>query len=230
MKNNAPVHADCFDRRIVVLLAILLAGQSWADECDQLPKPSITVIRLNERVSINTRYNHKELSHLASTLARPDKQVLGLTRGNAVVKFAISTHLVIDRTRRWECASPQISLTIGYRPLTVYVANEFPEGSCAYKAIYAHELRHVETYLAHLASIEKGLVDTLTRRFGTGQPRRGPVGQTRDQLQRELDQRWLPFVLREINRGDRAQALIDTPEEYARVSNSCGGEIRKYTR
>lgn len=230
MKNSAPVYADYFDGKIVVLLAILLTSQSWADECDQLPKPSITVNRLEERVSVNTRYNHKELNHLASTLARPGKQVLGLTRGNAVVKIATSTHLVIDRTGRWECASPQISLTIGYSPLTVYVANEFPEGSCAYKAIYQHELRHVETYLAHLASIEKGLVDTLNRRFATGEPRRGPVGQTRDQLQRELDERWLPYVLREINRGDKAQALIDTPEEYARVSNSCGGEIRKRTR
>jgi hypothetical protein len=40
----------------------------------------------------------------------------------------------------------------------------------------------------------------------------------------------VPFVKREINKVDAAQALIDTPEEYARVAASCGGEIRKLTR
>ena len=42
--------------------------------------------------------------------------------------------------------------------------------------------------------------------------------------------RWVPFVKREINKVDATQALIDTPEEYARVAASCGGEIRKLTR
>ena len=40
----------------------------------------------------------------------------------------------------------------------------------------------------------------------------------------------MPFVKREINKVDAAQALIDTPEEYARVAESCNGEVRRLTR
>lgn len=216
--------------RALILLAIFSAAPGRADECDQLPKPSVTMKRLDERVTVNTKYGYKELTHLGSALARPGNQVLGLTSGKAVMQFSSSTPLYVERTGRWECASPQLALTVGFSPMTVYVAKEFPEGSCAYKEIYQHELRHVKTYQDHLASIEKEVSETLNRRFATGAPWRGPVGQTRAQIQRELDERWLPYVRREIGRADEAQALIDTPEEYARVADSCNGEIRKKTR
>ena len=83
---------------------------------------------------------------------------------------------------------------------------------------------------SNLKAIEKTLADALQARFaGTG-PWRGPKGETNARLQAELQERWVPFVKREINKVDAAQALIDTPEEYARVAASCGGEIRKLTR
>ncbi|MFZ4537722.1 hypothetical protein [Propionivibrio sp.] len=217
-------------RALVFLLAIIFSGPGWPDECDKLPKPSITVKRLDERITVNTQHSYKVLNHLGSALARPGKQILGLTRGNASVRFASNISLYVDRTGRWECASPQLTVTLGFSPMTVYVAKEFPEGSCAYKEIYQHELRHVKAYQAHLAGIEKEVTDTLQRRFDGGSIWRGPVGQSSAQLRRELDERWLPYIRREIGRADEAQALIDSPEEYARVADSCNGEIRKLIR
>jgi hypothetical protein len=215
---------------LALVLPLIVAGRCRADGCDLLPPPSVSVKRLDQSFTVNTQHSYKVLNHIGAALARPGKQVLGLTRGNAVVKLATNTMIYVDRSGRWECASPQLTLTIGFNPLTVYVASEFPEGTCAYGEIYQHELRHVKAYQAHLASIEKDVADTLNRRFATGSPWRGPVGQTRMQLQRELDERWLPYIAREINRGDQAQALIDTPEEYERVANSCNGEVKRATR
>ena len=214
-------------RAIALLLTILFSCQAWADECDQLPKPSVTVKRFEEPFTLNTKYGYKEITHLGSALAHPGNQVLGLTRGKAIARFATNIRFYVDQSGRWECASPQLTVTYGFSPMTVFVAKEFPEGSCAYKEIYTHELRHVKTYLAHLASIEKDLAETLNNRFATGDPWRGPVGQAQTMLQQELNDRWLPYIQREINRGEEAQALIDTPEEYARVTNSCNGEIQK---
>lgn len=114
--------------------------------------------------------------------------------------------------------------------MTVYVAKEFSKGSCAYNEIYRHELRHVNTYQEHLASINKGLVDTLSDRFATGSSWRAPVGQTRTRIEKELNERWMPYITREIERVESAQALIDTPEEYARVAETCNGEIKNLGR
>ena len=213
-------------RRLALLILIAISKQSWADECEQLPAPSVVIKRFEEGVAMNKQYGYRTLTNLGAKLARPGNQVLGLTRGNAVVRFSMSAQSIIDRTGRWECFSPQLTLTYGFSPMTVFIASEFPEGTCAYKEIYEHELRHVKAYQEHMVGIEKGLQETLNRRFATGGPWRGPVGQRRAQLQQELDERWARYVEREIARVDVAQALIDTPEEYARVASSCNGEIK----
>jgi hypothetical protein len=214
-------------RRLPVLLLLLIASTGRADPCDALPKPSVTIKLIEERISYNTEYSYKSLTNLGAAAARPGHQVLGLTRGNATVGFTSNTPSIADRTGRWECASPQITLTYGFSPITVYVAREFPEGSCAYKEIHAHEMRHVEAYRSHLASIEKELTEQLTARFVTGAVWRGPVGQTAARLRQELDARWVPFVQRQIKRVDEAQGKIDTAEEYERVTKTCDGEIAK---
>lgn len=217
-------------RTFALLLIACCISQSRADECDQLPKPSVTLKRLDVRPTLNNTYSYKELTHLGSTGVRKGTQVLGLTRGTAIAQFETSIPSYVDRTGRWECASPQITVSYGFNPMTISVAREFPEGSCAYQEIYQHELRHVSAYLTHLASIEKDLAETLAKRFNTGEPWRAPAGQTNARLQQELKERWLPYIQREINRGDEAQAQIDTAEEYARVSNACSGEIKARIR
>lgn len=217
-------------RFLLILPLLLVASLSRADPCDELPQPSVTIKRIDERLSYNTEYSYRSLTNIGAALARPGKQVLGLTRGNATVSFASASPSIIDPTGRWECASPQITLTFGFSPMTVYVAREFPEGTCAYKEILEHEMRHVEAYQKHIASIEKELTESLNARFVTGAVWRGPVGQTAARLRQELDGRWAPYVQRQIKLVDEAQAKIDTAEEYERVANACGGEISKVLR
>lgn len=217
-------------RRCLIALGLLaLTPAAWAvDPCDELPEPSVTVKRLADKPpELNVRYGYRSLTTLGASLARPGRQVLGLTRGSASVRLAVSSPSVVSADGRWECASPQLTLTYGFAPLTVYVAREFPPGSCAHKEIHEHEMRHVETYQAHLIAIEKELGDVLTARFTTGKVWRSPTGQIAGYLQRELDERWIPYVQREIAKVEAAQALIDTAEEYERVANACDGEISK---
>ena len=209
------------------LLLLFLSNPSWADECEQLPPPAVTVQRLESSVTLDTKYGYKTLTNIGARLARQGHQVLGLTRGHAVVKFEANTPFYIDRSGRWECASPQLTISFGFDPMTVHVAKEFPAGSCAYREIYEHEMRHVQAYQAHSASIEKELTEALMSRFATGAPWRKPVGQTRAILHLELNERWVPYIKRAMNRVEAAQALIDTPEEYARIRESCDGEVKK---
>lgn len=214
----------------LALLVLFGATAAHADECDRLPPPSVTVKRFEEPLRLDTSYSYKALKVLGAELARPENQVLGLTRATSRVSFEIRTTSYVERTGRWECSSPQFTVNYGFSPMVVYVAKEFPVGSCAYDEIYRHELRHVKAYQDHLVSIEHELADTLIRRFATGQVWRAPKGQTRMMLEKEMNERWLPFIKREIERVESAQKLIDTPEEYARVSGACGGEMERVAR
>lgn len=217
-------------RCLLMLPLLLVTGPGWADPCDQLPKPSVTIKRIEVPVTYNTEYSYRALNNIAAELSRPGRHVLGLTRGNATVSFASNTPSIIDSRGRWECASPQITLSYGFNPMTVYVAREFPRGSCAYKEIHDHEMRHVETYRAHIISIEKELRDTLNARFAAEAVWRGQIGQANRLIQQEFDTRWAPYVQQLIKRADEAQARIDSTAEYERVTNACEGEIKKRLR
>ena len=221
--------AGLWVRIAVVTIGFSPAGL-LADECEKLPAPAVVIKRLEEKISLNFQYGYRSLTNIGAGSMKPGSLVLGLTRGNASVQFSSQTPGYVDQSGRWECISPQITLTYGFSPMTVYVAREFPEGSCAYKEIYEHELRHVKAYQSHIAAIEKDIGEMLTRRFTTGDVWRGPVGWARTRLQQELEERWVPYVQREIKRVDAAQALIDTPEEYERLANSCDGAVTKATR
>ncbi|MEI7613728.1 MAG: hypothetical protein WCK63_12515 [Betaproteobacteria bacterium] len=215
---------------VFAMSLVLLYSPIRADECSRLPLPSVTVKRFEEPVSFNTTYDYKSITVLGATEYHSAQRVLGLTRGEASVQFEIQSSSLADPSGRWECISPQIKVTYGFSPMMVYIAREFPKGSCAYNQVIQHELRHVKTYQDHLVSIERDITEALTRRFVTGTPWRGPVGQTFVLLEKEMQERWMPYIKREIGRVESAQALIDTPEEYKRVSESCYGEIQMLTR
>ena len=216
----------------IILTAIVLSsiGRAAAATCESLPAPSVQVKRQNAPVTLDTSYDHKSITTLGSRELHSRNRVLGLTRGTSRIGFQIDIRSVIDPTRQWECASPKISVTYGFDPMTIYVAKEFPKGSCAFNEIHQHELRHVQTYHNHLASIERDIAETLAKRFEIGKPFRGAVGQTRQMLEKELNERWIPYLRSEIERVESLQALIDTPEEYERVSRSCGDAIQRVIR
>lgn len=217
-----------------VLLAFcgwLVTNSVWSadlKDCEKLPKPSVTVKLLEDQeIAYNTEYSYRLLTSLGGEKVRPGSQVLGLTRTNAISRFSLTTPAYLDATERYECASPQITLTVGFKQMTVYVGKEFPVNSCAYKEILEHEMRHVKTYREHLTKIEKVLQEDINRRFATGGVWRGAAGASFALVSKELDERWLPYVNREIQKVELAQRLIDTPEEYARLSNACDGEVKK---
>lgn len=203
------------------------ASAGGPNQCDSLPKPAVTVKRLDNAPSFNTELGYRALTSLGGEKLRPGSQVLGLTRAQATARFSLNLPTYRDAEERYECASPQITLTLGFERMTVYVGKEFPPGSCAYKEILEHEMRHVKTYQAHLAKVEKEVYADIVGRFATGGPWRGQVGASQARIAHELDERWLPYVARELQKVDAAQALIDTPEEYARLGETCGGEVKR---
>ena len=208
-------------------LFVFHSGSLHSATCEELPKPSITFKRLEEKLSFNHSYSYQSLTNIGFSTNSPGKWILGLTRGNASAGFSLGAPIIIDPTGRWECLSPQINITFGFSPVTVYVAKEFPEGTCAHKEILEHEMRHAKTYQEHIVQIEKELQQTLTARFSTDTPWRGPRGQLTGKINQELEERWLPYIQRTIKRVDEAQKQIDTEEEYERISNACDGEVKK---
>jgi len=194
--------------------------------CTDLPPSKVDVILLETPASRNFNYSYRQLRSLTEDHSRHDIETLGLARGTASARFQIKGQIRQAKNSQSECASFDIKLTYGFSPITVYVSREFPQGTCAHDEIYRHELEHVETYQRHAREIREEITLALKKRFENTVPWHGSRGETSQRLQKELDERWLPYIQRLLDKVNTAQRKIDSPAEYARIASSCNGEIR----
>jgi hypothetical protein len=142
------------------------------------------------------------------------------------VQIGLAGPLLQDPASGYECVAPQISVQLTYVPVKIYVGSEFPVGTCGYKEILAHEMRHMEAYMAHLPKVERTVGAALAKRF-EGKPLYAPAGTARSALAFEIDSGWLPYIKAEMAKVEAVQAQIDSPAEYARLGKACGGEIQR---
>jgi len=211
-------------------IACILLGytpQLAAASCAELPPGTVEVTLLETPASQNFQYSYKQLRSLTEDHSRRDIETLGLARGTATVRFEIKGQTLQAQNGRSECTSFNIKLSYGFSPIIVYVSREFPPGSCAHDEIYRHELEHVKTYQQHAQDIRNEITQSLKQRFENTSPWYGQPGENGPRMQRELDERWLPYIQRLLDKVKIAQRKIDSPEEYARLADSCGGQIKR---
>lgn len=178
--------------------------------------------RVDNTVSI------RQLAQMKREVA-PNSYVLGLTRTESRVAVAAGGTLLQDAASGYECVAPRIDVKLYYVPIVVYVGSEFAPGSCAYREILAHEMRHLKTYLDHLPKVEARVSAALARRF-EGKPLYAPSGQASALLQGELNTGWMAFIKGEMEKVEPLQAAIDSAQEYARLGKVCGGEVQSLIR
>jgi hypothetical protein len=151
--------------------------------------------------------------------------VLGLTRAESRVAISVEGAIVGSPDTAEECLLPQLAVQLSYPTVVIYVGSEFAPGTCAYREILAHEMRHLKAYIDYLPKVESRVRATLGRRFDA-RPVYAPRGQSLARVRTELDGRWMPFIKREMGKAKALQAAIDSPGEYARLSKLCQGEVQ----
>ncbi len=194
--------------------------------CEDSISKTISVLSARQNgYTINTQLSYKMLTAMKGVASR-NQFVLGLTRTESRVQIRLAGPMLQDPVTGYECVAPKISVELTYAPVKVYVGSEFPVGTCGYNEILAHEMRHMQAYMAHLPKVEKTVSAALARRF-EGKPLYAPAGTARSALSFEIDSGWLPYIKAEMAKVEAVQAQIDSPAEYARLGKVCGGEIQK---
>jgi hypothetical protein len=182
-----------------------------------------TVIRVKTSPVEYTTDFTKTRAELAQ-MAPPDRGriVTGLTQVNIRSAVTVSsTGLTIPVSGK-HCLRPAIDVELAFAPMTVYISNEYSEGSCQFSVTMQHELQHVAAYRAFLADapaeVERDLRQALGDRilyFANGaEASRKMADDTRDRLG--------PLVEESMKRVAAAQARLDTREEYDRLQYACG--------
>lgn len=201
------------------------ARTTFQVRCEDTISKTVSVFSARQNgYTINTQLSYKMLTAMKGVASRSDF-VLGLTRTESMVRVGVEGAMLQDPVSGHECIAPRLQVELTYAPVKIYVGNEFPAGSCGYREILAHEMRHMQAYMDHLPKVEKTVAAALARRFG-GKPFYAPTGTARTALSFEIESGWLPYIKAEMAKVEATQVAIDSPAEYARLSKACNGEIQ----
>ncbi|MET0319149.1 MAG: hypothetical protein ABW069_00345 [Duganella sp.] len=194
--------------------------------CEDTISKTISVLSTKTNgFTINNQLPYRALT-LKTGSIDGKKETLGLTVTRALYTASLGGPILQDAASGYECVAPRVELKLNYSPVLIYVGNEFVPGSCPYNVILEHEQRHLKAYMDNLVRVEKTVREALEKRFDA-RPLYAPSGTAQSALQHEISSVWFPFIQAEFDKGNVEQAKIDTPQEYARLADTCNGEIRQ---
>ena len=199
------------------------APPSFEQRCESAMRPNIKVSatapsymlinNISSRV-LNTRGSDASASHF----------IMGMTASHTRADVDIDGPALIDPASGRECIAPRIDVMLSFEPLDVYVAREFPVQSCAYRAVFKHEMQHIRIYTEQLQRIETLVRNELLGRFD-GHPLYAPTGKGLENLQAQVNG-WLGPLLRdELAKVEVMQRRLDSSEETDKLSHACMGEV-----
>jgi hypothetical protein len=195
---------------------------SFETRCARLPAARVEVRQDAIDVVANDQLSFRELTRLGEGNPATHR-TLGLTRTEFRQDAQIEIAGLNDAAGARACSRPQVRVELSMTPMTVYVASELHDIACARSVVYEHEMKHVAVYRQHMSDAASELQATLPELFGQRiiVARDPAAGQA--QIQADLQAFLAEFSARTHVELKRRQDAVDTEEEYARVSNACGG-------
>jgi hypothetical protein len=210
---------------------------AYAVEC----KPSETYPRIEvtaERGQPNFSYAEltANLTQKSTDAYRPQGvggpawHTSGLTQSNIRIEENVQNHTITAADGSYGCLYiDSIAVKVILAPV-VWVADEFPQGSCMYGAVKDHEMKHVNADRVvtdrHLDKIRAALYAVSQGRvfFGPGRPDdvkaqfEAFMASVKDAMKTQTDD----FYADE----QKAQHAIDTMQEYHRISALCAQQLK----
>jgi hypothetical protein len=178
-----------------------------ARQCERELAPARMDVRVD---TVPVQYDFtRSLAELgrAGPPGRPGYVTTGLTvrQLQTQARWADSAFALPDGTG---CLRPSITVTLAFVRHTVYVAREFPPGSCAHRDTLEHERIHVQLNERQAAEAARRLRERLRAAFGQ-RVFYGRLAALRAQLDEALQSDWLPWLEARLASGAAEHAAFD---------------------
>lgn len=212
----------------MLFAVFVLAPQSaWALMCAPERAPQIDISSSEEPLVIIENRSFTALSKARTNTINPYAPgTISHTFGLAHRKFAMQHRVEYKmytnpRTRKTCYIVYKIDIKMNMKP-TIYIAKEYPRGSCHYDHVMAHEQEHIAVDRnftdSYLAEVKKKLSQLIRTKQVYGPVRESMKSATTRQLQRDIERK-IKAVLDVMEKErDAEQAKIDSLESYERSS------------
>lgn len=206
---------------------------SW---CRPSQAPVINVHASTDEILYNFGLSEKELENFGTTTVSPYAaniitDVGGLMKGGIETQqrmsFGTLTNTGTNQVCYWH---DKVDVYIHIKP-TIYIAREFPKGSCMHEAIMAHELKHVVVDRDIVNKYARLIGDALradVNRYRVFGPL--PVSQKnalQSQLKTRMQSILTTYTTKMATERRQRQQQVDSLSEYERVNHLCPGERRR---
>lgn len=208
-----------------MLLAVVSSVSARAAACEQVRQsPYVSLTVSPGQINYITSRNKAGLRRLHSGVRSIDSDwsPIGLTMAELGLGLAVSVRAEGTADGRYCAEVASVEATLGYDVIDVYIASEYPRGSCQYNAILDHERLHVMVFQDTLDQYFSQVEETLRRAANSAKPvlTRDPDRASR-KLQAILERAAKP-LFRAINKTlDRGNGALDTRENYEREQTNC---------
>ena len=202
-------------------------GQNWC----KLSKPPQVVIKTDtDKINWFFNYSQAQLNNFDVDTINPygnsiHTDVGGLMKGGINMTQTMRFNTITHKGLNQSCVFYDIVRVDFKIEPNIYIAREYPPGSCKHNAIKGHELKHinidrliVNKYAALAGRTIKAEIDKRALY--------GPVSIAQEDQMAKLMQGRMELILRTLNkqmedeRRTRQQA-VDNLQEYERVNNLC---------
>lgn len=217
---------------LVVICAALLA--SWHavgardDVCGAAGPMRVAVHPVFANTVYDFSYSVEDIQGLANDAVHRVRQgwALGLTRYEPTLTMTAPIEAVAASDGTF-CARPaSVDVDLGYKDMTVTIPSELDGSSCGFEQILRHEDEHVDVsehmLRKYLPLMRARLEDEIKRDASA----RLPTAEDAVALERNMLNAALVDIARQM--ADETAALqqdVDSPEEYHRMLDVCGGEL-----
>jgi len=213
-------------RRLLALAVLALAGcegtGSFEQACERRLAPT-SVRVVTQPVSYATDFTRSASQLTAKGAARAGRTVLGLVqteiRTAADIRLAGMKQTFRDRY----CMRPAVEMKLAFGPMTLFIAAEQPEGSCAFKVTMAHELKHVAVYQAFLEEFARETERELHAALGDQVLYFGSAAAADAHVQAVLARELKPRLEAAQTEVAARQRRVDSVAEYARLDAAQAG-------
>jgi hypothetical protein len=223
--------------KLILAATLLFAPPALAaiDDCAPYSAIPVHVEPVWDEPQLDNATPLAELQSLGRDTARSiphyEAVLLGMTRYEPTLEFSapILQQPMPDGSF---CARAQrLDVKFGYRDIKVYVAREFPQGSCDFQHVMTHEQKHVEVnrrLLQEFAPKIEAQLSSFMQLYGMFIVPNESYANTL--LRDKVNAIFKDITQQLIAENRRRQRLIDSPEEYDKSKTACKGHVAEVAR
>lgn len=203
--------------------------------CRSYPDIAVNVMPVFDEAKLDLRYNLAGIQSLSQKtkhkIPHYESVTLGVASYHPLMQFYIPIiqHLMPDGSF---CARAQhVDARIGFKDVTIYIASEFPQGSCDYQAVLIHEQKHIEVNRQLLKEYVPKIQSRLEQYLKINGMFMVPNEAYADKLLREKLSKVMDEITQEMSQeNQKRQRLVDSPQEYAKNNTVCNGHIARVVK